>query len=87
MMTVDLAATRFPYFVQNREITVTEEQVIARTKAGPLVQVAITPGQATPDLTEATWTGAGTPGLWTLGTNSDTKLMDDVFVILTYGVN
>ncbi|MGA9768044.1 MAG: neuraminidase-like domain-containing protein [Blastocatellia bacterium] len=87
-MTVDLAAARFPSFVQNREIAITKAQVIARTKSPAPVQIAIIPGQATPDPTEGDWTGAGAPpGPWTLGTSSDSKLIEDIFVILAFGVS
>jgi peptidoglycan hydrolase-like protein with peptidoglycan-binding domain len=86
-MTVDLIAARFPYFAQNREITVTMAQLVTRARSGDAVQVAIAPGQAISDLTEDFWTGSATPGQWTIGTNSDPKLMEDVFVILSYGVN
>jgi hypothetical protein len=87
-MTIDLAATRFPAFVQNREVTVTEAQVIAKTKSSAPVQIAIAPGQTAPDPAVGAWTGAvALPGPWTLGVNSDPKLIEDVFVILTYGVN
>ena len=87
-MTVDLVAARFPFFVQNREITITKAQAIARTKSAAPVQIAIIPGQATPDPTEGDWTGVGAPpGAWTLGANLDPKSIEDVFVILTYGVN
>jgi hypothetical protein len=86
-MTVDLAATRFPAFVQNREITITEAQAIPRTKSPAPVQIAIAPGQTAPDPTGGDWTGAGAPpGPWTLSVNSDPKLIEDIFVILTYGI-
>ena len=83
-MTVDLAATRFPYFVQSREITVRQATVIARTKSDTPVQAAVAPGQAVPDLTQNPWTGEGSPGPWTFATSSDPKLVEDVFVIFAY---
>jgi len=87
-MTVDLAATRFPAFVQSREITVTEAQAIATTSLAAPVQIAIAPGQTAPDPTGGAWTGDGaTPGPWTVSVNSDPKSIEDVFVILAYGVN
>lgn len=86
-LTVDLATTRSPYFVQNREITVKEARVIARTKPTTSAQVAIAPGVATPDLAQNPWTGQGTPGPWTLGTDSDPMLVEDVFVILSYSAS
>jgi hypothetical protein len=91
-MMVELAATRFPYFVQNRTIAVKEARVIAKTKTTPAAQVAIAPGQVTPDqidLTKNPWPGTDSleednPGPWTFGTNTDPKEVEDVFVILAY---
>jgi hypothetical protein len=90
-MTVDLATTRFPFFVQNRNITVRKAtvKVIARTSP----RAAIVPGPviSESDLTKNPWTdeentGEGKPGPWTLGigTNFDLKLVEDVFVIFAY---
>jgi len=87
IMTVDLAATRFPYFVQGREITVEKAMVMPRTKSTSPSQAAIAPGQAIPDLTQNPWTGEGDPGLWTFGTNADPKLVEDVFVIFEYSAS
>jgi hypothetical protein len=83
-MTVDLAATRFPYFVQGREITVRQATVITRTKSAAPVQAAVAPGQAAPDLTQSPWTGEGKLGPWTFGTDTDPKLVDDMFMIFAY---
>jgi len=87
IMTVDLATARFPYFAQSRTITVKMAKVIARTKSAALVQMAIAPGQTTPDLTQSAWTGQGDPGPWTVATGSDPKLVEDIFVIFAYGAN
>ena len=86
-MTVDLAATRFPYFVQSRSITRESARVIARTRSETPVQAAVTPGPAIADLSQNTWTGLGHVGPWTFGTNSDPKLVDDVFVIVAYSAS
>ena len=94
-MTVELAVTRFPYFVQNRTIIVKEARVIARTKPPSAAQVAIAPGQVTPDqidLTKNPWPGTdnleeGNPGPWTFGTNADPKEVEDVFVIVAYSAS
>lgn len=86
-MTVDLATARFPHFAHSRTITVKMARVIAGTKSSAPVQVAIAPGQATPDLTQSAWTGQGDPGPWTVATDSDPKLVEDVFVIFAYGVS
>jgi hypothetical protein len=87
VMTVDLAATRLPYFVQGREITVEKAMVMPRTNSTSPSQAAIAPGQAIPDLTQSPWTGEGDPGLWTFGTNADPKLVEDVFVIFEYSAS
>ena len=85
-MTVDLASARFPYFTQGRTITILQASTVVRSKSGTPPQVMIAPGQAPPDLTQATWTGQASPGSWTIGTSSDPKLLEDVFVILAYTV-
>ena len=85
-MTVDLAMTRFPYLVQNRNITVVEAKVVARTKTPTTSQFAVAPGLAPPDLTQSIWTGQSNPGPWTIATDFDPKLIEDVFVILEYSV-
>jgi hypothetical protein len=93
-MTVDLATTRFPYFVQNRMITVKEATVIAKTKSTPPIQVAIVPGQeiSESDLPKDPWPGEGNleegnPGPWTFGTDTNPKLVEDVFVIFAYSAS
>ena len=85
-MTVDLAATRFPYFVQSREITVRQATVIARTKSGTPIQVDVAPGHAPPSLSPSPRIGQDTPGPWTFGT-ADPKLVEDIFVILAYSAS
>ncbi|MEA2163477.1 MAG: hypothetical protein QOK37_1604 [Thermoanaerobaculia bacterium] len=83
-MTVELAATRFPHFVQSRTITVGRAAVIATTKPGT-AQAAVAPGEAPPpDLTQSMWTGQGSPGRWTIATDSDPKLLEDIILILAY---
>ncbi len=99
VMTVDLATTRFPYFVQGRDISINEAMVFERTSLATQPQIAVTPGLTTPTLAESTWvgpgpglarsisTGPGDPGLWTFGTDSNPKSVDDVFVVFAYGVS
>lgn len=99
VMTVDLASTRFPYFVQGREINISEATVFERTSLVRQPQIAITPGLTTPALAESTWvgpgpglarstsTGQGSHGPWTFGTDSDPKSVEDVFVVFTYGAS
>lgn len=93
-ITVDLATTRFPYFVQGREISINEVRVFERVRSVTLPKIGVAPGLATPTLGESTLvgpglarstsTGQGKPGLWTFGTNSDPKLVEDVFVVFAY---
>lgn len=94
VMTVDLAETRFPYFAQNRGITVGKATLIAKVKAPLQARVAIAPGQLAPeqmDLSRNPWPGAGSaergaPGPWTFGTDVDPKAVEEVFVIFEYSV-
>ena len=86
-MTVNLAATRFPYLVQSREIVVKQGTVIGRTKETTAISMAVAPGEATPVLSQSTWTGDGSPGPWTFATDADPKLVEDVFVIFSYSAS
>ena len=89
-LTVDLGTTRFPYFVQSRQISIKLVRVIARTRAVTPIKVAVNPGTAPPDLTQDTqgiWTGEDHPGPWTVGTNVDPKLVDDFFLIVAYSAS
>jgi Tc toxin complex TcA C-terminal TcB-binding domain/ABC toxin N-terminal region/Neuraminidase-like domain/Putative peptidoglycan binding domain len=82
-MPVELATTRFPFFVQGRSIAIGNVEVIARTRSATPIKAAVAPGPAAPDLTlEAP--NEGSPGLWTLGTDGDPQLFDDVFLIVRY---
>ena len=83
-MTVNLAATRFPYFAQGRRITIREAKVIARSKSGPPPQMVVAPGQTPPTPGSADWSGQQDPGLWAVGTAADPKSIEDVFLILAY---
>jgi Tc toxin complex TcA C-terminal TcB-binding domain/Neuraminidase-like domain/Salmonella virulence plasmid 28.1kDa A protein/Putative peptidoglycan binding domain len=85
-MTVDLASVRFPYFTRGRTVTIRQASTVVRWKSGAPPSVMIAPGQAPPDLTQAVWTGQASPGPWTIGTSSDPKLLEDVFVIVAYTV-
>ncbi len=98
-ITVDLATTRFPYFVQGREISINKSTVFERTSVAALPQIAITPpGQTTPTvggstsvgplpgLAQGKSTAKGKPGTWTFGTDSNPKDVADVFVIFHYSV-
>jgi len=86
-MKVEVVSTRFPYFVQSRKITVKQARVFVRTKSPAPIRATISPGEVTPDLTQSAWTGQGAPGLWTVGTGADPKLIEDIFVILAYSAS
>ena len=84
-VTVDLPAGRFPYFVQGRPIQIRQASVIARLQLGsPAVQIAIAPGQAAPTLGNPAWTGQAPPGPFTVATNADPALVQDILVVLAY---
>lgn len=93
-MTVNLAAPRFPYFVQNRAISITQATVVAKTKSTSPVRVAVTPGTeiTETDMTRNPWPGEGSldvgnPGPWTLGTDAVPKSLEDVFVIIAFSAS
>ena len=85
-MTVDLAATRFPYFAQGRQIAFREAKVLGASKSGAPPQMAVAPGQAPPSPGSVDWTGQQDPGPWTVGTAADPKSIEDVFLILAYTI-
>jgi peptidoglycan hydrolase-like protein with peptidoglycan-binding domain len=96
-ITVDLAMTRFPYFVQGRDINITKVSVFERTSSVAPPRIDVTPGQSISTLVESARLGnapgglaqrtlirSGEPGPWTFGTNSDPQLVEDVFVVFAY---
>ena len=85
-MTVNLSAVRFPYFTQNRIVSIRKAKTVVRATSSTSPVVAIGPGQAAPDLSQAIWEGEQTPGPWTVRTNSDPKVIEDIFIILAYTV-
>jgi hypothetical protein len=85
-MTMDLGASRFPYFAQGRQITISQAKVLARSKSGPAPQVAIAPGTTPPSPDSSDWAGQQGPGLWTVGSGEDPKSISDIFVLLAYTV-
>jgi hypothetical protein len=85
-ITVDLSATRFPYFAQGRHIVVREAKLLGRSKSGGPPQLEIAAGQAPPDPGSTTWTGQQDPGPWTVGTTADPKSIEDIFLIVAYTV-
>jgi hypothetical protein len=92
-MTLDLAAARFPYFVQSRKIAVKKAKVIARTSVTD-AKVGIVPGTeiSTSNLTkDPSWHDLsnleGKPGTWTFGTDAEPNKVEDVFVIFAYSAS
>jgi hypothetical protein len=85
-LTVDLAAARFPYFVQGRAIAIKRATIFATVNPGTNMVIGIAPvAVPPPDLTAAAvWAGQATPGLWTLGTNGNPAAIKDIFVALEY---
>jgi hypothetical protein len=86
MIAVNLAAERFPYFAQRRNIEIVQARVLARVESGSPPQVAIAPGQAVPDPTSADWSGAQSPGPWTVSITGNPKILRDLFLIVAYTV-
>lgn len=86
-ITVEIAGTRFPYFVQGREITIRKATVTARAKTGSPAAIQIAPGPNPVTGPSNPWEGQQEPGLWTLSTTSPPNMIGDVFVILEYGAS
>lgn len=83
-LTLDLGRTRFPYFVQSRQISICTAKVIARSKEGPAPELVIEPGVSLSGAAGADWSGQKDPGPWTVGSNAIPNGIADVFVVLTY---
>jgi hypothetical protein len=97
VLTVDLAQTRLPYFVQGRDISIDKATALEKSSS-PLPKIAITPGETkTPTLDTSVISefhglaesrpSRGRPGFWTFGTDSDPKTIADIFVIFEYTVS
>jgi hypothetical protein len=85
---VTIDATRFPFFVQGRNVKVEVARVFGTTTTGTPSQFAIAPGPATPaDLTQTAWTGQFGFGPWSIATNADPSTVEDVCVVLAYTAN
>jgi hypothetical protein len=82
-MTVDIASSRFPYFVQSQPITIVGAEVAS---VPPLTQgqLGITPGSHPGDPFVNAWIGEAQPGPWTIATSADQKSLKDLFVVLHY---
>jgi len=97
VLTVDLAQTRLPYFVQGRDISIDKATALEKSSSS-LPKIAITPGETkTPTLDTSVVSefhglaesrpSRGRPGFWTFGTDSDPKTIADIFVIFEYTVS
>lgn len=82
----NFGAARFPYFAQGRQISICAAKVVARSKVAAAPDVAIAPGATLAGASTADWSGQQEPGMWTVGTNTDPKSIEDVFVILAYTI-
>jgi hypothetical protein len=85
-VTLDVAAERFPYFVQGKEIAINKATASARTKTGDSIQLALAPGQTAPAPSSNPWEGQAIPGLWTVSVSAPSEI-EDLFLILEYGAS
>ena len=85
-LTVNIDASRFPYFVQGRRLQVGHATVLGRTTDGSSVEFAVAPGSSPPpDLNSSQWDGQAEIGQWTVAA-SDNRNLGDIFLILAYSV-
>jgi peptidoglycan hydrolase-like protein with peptidoglycan-binding domain len=87
-MTLDIAPTRFPYFVQNLSIAIKKASVIVRTQPASSPKVGIAFGPSPPNFqsTEGPQEVDGSVGLWTWVTDARRSEIKDVFLIIEYNV-
>jgi hypothetical protein len=83
-ITVDIAPSRFPYFLHDREITVRKATVEPRTRADDQPAVGIAPGRDASPEPSGIWEGQATPGFWTLSTTAPPDSIEDLFLVLEY---
>ncbi len=86
-ITVDIPKTRFPYFVQDRDIIVKKATVVVRAKTPDSIAVGIVPGRTASATASSPWEGQAVPGFWTLSTTSSPDAIVDVFVIMEYSAS
>ncbi len=86
-ISVDLAVSRFPYFVQGRNLNITLAKAIAIPGAIGSIQIGIAPGPESPELTQDIWTGQSGTGTWTIATSTTVTAIDDILVVIGYSVN
>ncbi|MGE0211630.1 MAG: neuraminidase-like domain-containing protein [Parvibaculaceae bacterium] len=84
--TIELGQSRFPYFTQARQITISQARTVVRSRPPGSAVVAIAPGEDPPDVAQPVWTGSTAPGTWTIGTTSDPRTIEDVLVLLSYSL-
>jgi len=83
-ITIDLAASRFPFFARDRTIRV--RSAAPRLVTAGTGAVSIRPGQVPPDSNAGGWTGSQAPGPWSIATNADLNALDDIVVIFSYTI-
>lgn len=84
-VTVDLAASRFPFFTRDRTIRVRSAEVAV--SAPDPAAAAIQPGENAPGAAAGPWTGAHAPGPWTISTAADPAQLEDLWIILSYTID
>ncbi len=84
-LSVDIGVSRFPYFVQDREITISRATVLATAKGNDPVTVGIVPGPTPSGTAFGDWEGQNSPGVWTLSTTSPPALIDDILIVFGFG--
>jgi hypothetical protein len=83
-VTIDLSASRFPFFAQSRQITI--HSATAQLAPASNRNVAIKPGGNAPAAEAPPFEGTASPGPWTIATDADPHTLDDIFVTLAYSV-
>ncbi len=85
-VTLDVASTRFPYFVQDREIAIKKASASLRTKTAQSLSAPVGPGETTPPASSNPWVGHAAPGTWTVLVSQPSEV-DDLFLILEYAAS
>jgi hypothetical protein len=82
-VTIDVSATRFPFFTFDRKITI--NAAIAQLAAGS-GDVAIASGSNAPAPNAAPFHGSKPIGPWTIATDADPSALEDIFVTFAYSI-
>lgn len=82
-VTIDLSAARFPFFTHGRQITI--KSAIAQLAASSN-HVAIKPGSSPPVPDLPPFHGSAPPGPWTIATDAQPAMLDDIVATFAYSV-